>query len=225
MSINRVIAAAESLVCSVDKTRCPVSAAAIAVSAVSLSRISPTMMTSGSCRRMLRSAPANVIPFSLLTCTWLINSNWYSTGSSTVTTFRSTPLINSIAEYSVVVLPLPVGPVTSTNPCGRASIDRTPASGSGAIPSLSRSNVMFRRSSTRMTIFSPSTVGSVLIRRSTSRPWTRTWTRPSCGLRCSAMSNLLITLIRDTTAGCISRRGFITSRSTPSTRNRIDVRF
>ena len=43
-----------SLVCSVENTRWPVSAARMAMSAVSRSRISPTMMTSGSWRTMCR---------------------------------------------------------------------------------------------------------------------------------------------------------------------------
>ena len=46
----------------VESTRWPVSEAWIAISAVSLSRISPTMMTSGSWRRKARSALANVRP-------------------------------------------------------------------------------------------------------------------------------------------------------------------
>ncbi len=51
MSVSRVKAPAASLVCRVEKTRWPVSDAWIAISAVSTSRISPTMMTSGSWRR------------------------------------------------------------------------------------------------------------------------------------------------------------------------------
>ncbi len=54
MSINRVTAPVESLVCSVLKTWWPVSAARMAISAVSESRISPTITTSGSWRRMAR---------------------------------------------------------------------------------------------------------------------------------------------------------------------------
>ena len=50
ISIRRVIAVGASLVCSVERTRWPVSAASIAICAVSRSRISPTMMTSGSAR-------------------------------------------------------------------------------------------------------------------------------------------------------------------------------
>ena len=62
MSCSRVIAPGASLVCSVEKTRCPVSAAWMAISAVSRSRISPTMITSGSWRTMWRSPLAKVSP-------------------------------------------------------------------------------------------------------------------------------------------------------------------
>ena len=55
-SIRRVTEVAESFVCSVEKTRWPVSAACTAFCAVSSSRISPTMMMSGSWRRIVRSA-------------------------------------------------------------------------------------------------------------------------------------------------------------------------
>ena len=47
MSINRVNVPTASLVCRVENTRCPVRDACIAIWAVSRSRISPTMMTSG----------------------------------------------------------------------------------------------------------------------------------------------------------------------------------
>src|SRR3569833_3014372 len=47
---------------SVESTKCPVCAALIAISAVSRSRISPTMITSGSWRRNDRSAAAKVMP-------------------------------------------------------------------------------------------------------------------------------------------------------------------
>ena len=58
-SSSRVMALAASLVCSVASTMWPVSAACRAISAVSASRTSPTMMTSGSCRSTWRSASAN----------------------------------------------------------------------------------------------------------------------------------------------------------------------
>ena len=42
--------------------------------------------------------------------------SWYSTGSSIVMILSSSLLISERAAYSVVVLPEPVGPVTSTMP-------------------------------------------------------------------------------------------------------------
>ncbi len=63
----------------------------MAVSAVSASRISPIMITSGSCRKMERSPLAKVSPARTFTCTWLTPGTWYSTGSSTVTMFFSGP--------------------------------------------------------------------------------------------------------------------------------------
>ena len=66
-SISLVTEVAESFVCRVEKTRCPVRAACTAFSAVSSSRISPTMMMSGSCRRIVRNAAPNVMP--IFACT------------------------------------------------------------------------------------------------------------------------------------------------------------
>ena len=63
-----------SLVCSVEKTKWPVSAARMAMSAVSRSRISPTMMTSGSWRTMCRSPAAKVSPICGFTWIWLMPS-------------------------------------------------------------------------------------------------------------------------------------------------------
>ena len=65
MSSRRVIAPAASFVCKVESTWWPVSAAFTAMSAVSLSRISPIITMSGSCRRMERSAFAKLRPMSL----------------------------------------------------------------------------------------------------------------------------------------------------------------
>jgi hypothetical protein len=61
--------------------------------AVSLSRISPTMMMSGSARSIERRPVANVRPALRLTLIWLIPGSWYSTGSSIVMIFFSTELI------------------------------------------------------------------------------------------------------------------------------------
>ena len=55
-STNRWIVSAASMVCMVQSTRWPVSAARSAVMAVSSSRTSPTMITSGSWRIAARSA-------------------------------------------------------------------------------------------------------------------------------------------------------------------------
>ena len=98
MSIRRVMALGASLVCSVEYTKWPVSAARMAMSAVSRSRISPTMMTSGSWRRMWRSPAAKVSPICGLTWIWLMPSIWYSTGSSMVMIFLSVWLMRLSAE-------------------------------------------------------------------------------------------------------------------------------
>ena len=68
-SIKRVTAPAASLVCTVDSTRWPVTEARKAICAVSLSRISPIMITSGSWRRMARKAAGNVFLAFSSTCT------------------------------------------------------------------------------------------------------------------------------------------------------------
>ncbi|MNT03210.1 hypothetical protein D3C72_1377320 [compost metagenome] len=56
----------------------------IEISAVSRSRISPTMMMSGSCRRNDFSAAAKVRPALSFTFTWLMPGSWISAGSSAV---------------------------------------------------------------------------------------------------------------------------------------------
>ena len=84
MSIKRVNALGASFVCSVENTKWPVSDARIAISAVSKSRISPTITTFGSCRKIWRNPIANVSPISGRTAIWLMPFNSYSTGSSIV---------------------------------------------------------------------------------------------------------------------------------------------
>ena len=93
ISVRRVIADGASLVCSVESTRWPVSADSIAILAVSPSRISPTMITSGSARRIERRPPAKVRPAFGFTWIWLTPGSWYSTGSSIVMMLRSGALI------------------------------------------------------------------------------------------------------------------------------------
>src|SRR5205807_2620774 len=79
----------------------------MAMRAVSSSRISPTMMTSGSCRRNDRRPLAKVSPALGFTCTWFTPRSWYSTGSSIVMMLRSMLLSWLSIVYSVVVLPQP----------------------------------------------------------------------------------------------------------------------
>ena len=94
ISFSRVIAPGASFVCIVESTRWPVRAASIEIFAVSLSRISPTITTSGSERRIERSAAANVSPARWLICTWLMPASRNSTGSSTVMMLISGRLIS-----------------------------------------------------------------------------------------------------------------------------------
>ena len=72
MSTSRPMAPAASLVCSVVRTRWPVSAAWIATWAVSGSRISPTMIMSGSWRKMARSTTGKVAPILARTGIWVM---------------------------------------------------------------------------------------------------------------------------------------------------------
>ena len=67
---------AARLVWSVEKTRWPVSDAWMAIWAVSVSRISPTRMTSGSWRRIARRQAANVKPTLSLIMIWMTPSSW-----------------------------------------------------------------------------------------------------------------------------------------------------
>ena len=110
MSVRRVSALGASFVWIDESTRCPVSAARTAISAVSGSRISPIITTSGSERRIWRRPEANVSPIALLTPICVTPSIWYSTGSSTVMILRVSSLMRLSAAYRVVDLPEPVGP-------------------------------------------------------------------------------------------------------------------
>jgi hypothetical protein len=67
---------------------------------------------------------------------WLMPSIWYSTGSSTVMILTSGVLSLLSAVYSVVVLPEPVGPVTSRMPCGCSSTLRKRGRNWSVKPSL-----------------------------------------------------------------------------------------
>ncbi|MNC88299.1 hypothetical protein D3C83_41000 [compost metagenome] len=71
------------------------SADCTAISAVSGSRISPTMMRSGSWRRIERRPRAKVSPFCSFTGICSTPGSWYSTGSSMVMNL-SRPLFVSL---------------------------------------------------------------------------------------------------------------------------------
>ena len=124
-------------------------AALMARPMVSRSRISPTSTTSTSWRGTARSAAANdsvCVP----TSRWLIMHRLFlwtnSTGSSMVTMCRRWwRLMWSIMAASVVDLPLPVGPVTSTSPL-RRSVSRFSTAGS-----FSSSSVRIRVGISRIT--------------------------------------------------------------------------
>ena len=70
ISMRRGIAPAALLVWMVESTRWPVRAALMARDAVSPSRISPTIIMSGSWRSAVRRPLANVYPISGRTCDW-----------------------------------------------------------------------------------------------------------------------------------------------------------
>ena len=118
----RSIVCGASWVWSVAKTRWPVSAAVSAVPIVSMSRISPTRITSGSWRSAAFRASAKD-GASAPSSRWLTMQRLCecrnSIGSSIVMMCSSrVSLISLISEASVVDLPEPVGPVTSTIPRG-----------------------------------------------------------------------------------------------------------
>ncbi|OEZ67848.1 hypothetical protein JAB5_51940 [Janthinobacterium sp. HH103] len=197
-----------SLVCRVDSTRWPVSAAWMAISAVARSRISPTMMMSGSCRISARTPSANdsSMPAWVCTCIWLKAGSTISMGSSTVHTLTSLPASAFKVLYRVLVLPEPVGPVTSTMPCVRVVSWRQRSASAGGKPSSARLLTATSGSKMRMTSFSPKAVGKVDRRSSISCPCAlRVLMRPSWGRRFSTTSmrpsNLMRAVMASMTTG------------------------
>ena len=118
----RSIVCGASCVCRVANTRWPVSAAVMAVEMVSRSRISPTRITSGSCRSTCLSAWAKLW-VSAPTSRWFTMHCWClwrnSIGSSTVMMWAERSRFTmSTMPARLVDFPEPVGPVTTTNPLG-----------------------------------------------------------------------------------------------------------
>ena len=145
----------------------------------------------------------------------------YSTGSSTVSTLVVAASTVLRPAYSVVVLPEPVGPVTSTMPWGWRSRRLKRLSESPLMPSDSRVNLLASPlSRIRSTARSPWAEGKVDTRTSTARPPMRNEMRPSCGMRFSEMSSSAMIFRREIKAACRALLGCTTSRSVPSTRKR-----
>lgn len=113
---NRWIVWAAELVWSVENTIWPVIEASIASFAVSSSRISPTIIISGSCRSSDLSHFAKVNWMAGLICVWFTPGILYSTGSSRVEILFSSGSYCDSRENSVVDLPEPVGPTARIIP-------------------------------------------------------------------------------------------------------------
>ena len=168
---------------------------------------------------MARSADANVTPCLVSTWIWVRPGSSYSTGSSTVMMFTSSVAISRSAAYMVVVLPEPVGPVTTKIPSRFPRTWRIRSTSGRGIPVSSRVPD-WRGLSTRTTTFSARRVGTVEIRRSNFLPSTTIRARPSWGRSRSAMSRRLMTLMRDTTRVRTGPGICMPERRTPSTRYR-----
>ena len=87
----------------------------------------------------------------------------------------------------MLVLPEPVGPVTSRIPSGEESKRSNVFWSSLRNPSSGRPSIRVDLSRTRITMLSPWLVGIVETRRSIGFCAILTWMRPSCGRRFSAM--------------------------------------
>ena len=144
----------------------------------------------------------------------------YSMGSSTVMMLLMLASKRLSAAYKVVVFPEPVGPVTSTMPCGWASSRVKRFSVSPSMPTAARLSLAPLLSRSRSTARSPCALGSVLTRTSIARVPIRSEIRPSCGNRFSAMSRSAIIFRREISAACNARLGLTTSRNVPSIRKR-----
>ncbi len=192
----------------------------MATCAVSESRTSPTMMTSGSWRTNERSAAAKVKPIAGLICAWLTPGMSYSTGSSTVRILRPGSFRIDKIVASVVVLPLPVGPVMTIMPCGSFSNRLSATSSAGENPSFSTTSRPRSFGRIRITADSPCCIGMIATRMSISVRPARSRAAPSCGSRRSAILRLATILMREITACGSTPAGAATGRSKPSMRMR-----
>ena len=123
--------------------------------------------------------------------------------------------------YSDEVLPDPVGPVIRIRPCGSPRARSTTTRSRSSRPtsaSVLAFSVSLRNS--RMTTVSPCIVGMDETRVSASCRSRRMRPRPSCGLRRSEMSMPERILTREISGPWIGLGTTVTSRSSPSMRNR-----
>ena len=146
---------AADLVWRVERTRCPVRDAAVAVLRVSRSRISHTIIISGSCLKQALSPDSNVTQFLSSISDWTTHSSSYSIGSSRVIIFFSREFSLFSIVYRVVVLPDPVGHVTSTIPAFLETALFNILFDVQKNHKSSKSITAFCESSIRHTIFSP----------------------------------------------------------------------
>ena len=123
------------------------------------------------------------------------------------------------AEYKVVVLPEPVGPVIRIMPWLAADNATSRSMMSGRKPSASSGTSAERLSRMRRTTFSPKAVGIVETRRPISSKPTFSFARPSCGRLRSETSRSAMILMRETSGPSPMDFGtFMMMRSKPSTR-------
>ena len=184
------------------------------------------MMMSGSCR--IRALRPSAKPSSTVGCTWvwLKAGSIISIGSSTVQTLTSSVASFLSVEYSVVVLPEPVGPVTKMMPCGRVISSPQRLASSFEKPKASKFLSAAPGSKIRITSFSPKAVGKEDRRISTSDPplgppsGRRVLMRPSCGLRRSITSIRPSSLMRAVMASITAWGTWCTVCNTPSMRKR-----
>ena len=121
----------------------------------------------------------------------------------------------------MVVLPEPVGPVTSTMPLGCSTRRARPSASAWGRPSSVSSGIRLVLPSRRMTRDSPQAAGRVETRRSTSWPDMRMVWRPSCGRRRSPISMPDKSFSREQTASNPVRGPVRTVCNMPSTRIRM----
>ena len=126
-------------------------------------------------------------------------------------------LFNSLNDvYSVVDLPEPVGPVTRMIPCGLLRIPSNTLISSSSSPRPLFGLVSPSLEVSRITVFSPYTVGRIDTRTSNSRLSTKIVIRPSCGFLFSAISIPPMILIRAVIPARILRSYDITCFNAPS---------